>query len=59
MTGAGDVVSGIIDVYPVKREAITIPYDLEWINNFIGISITEEDFVNYLTSVALSVDTAT
>ncbi|MGL4798716.1 MAG: phenylalanine--tRNA ligase subunit beta [Cellulosilyticaceae bacterium] len=58
MTQAGDVVAGVVDVYPVKREAITIPYDLTWINNFIGITITEETFVSFLTSVDFQVDTA-
>ncbi len=58
MTQAGDVVAGVIDVYPAPRTELTIPYDLEWINKFIGINISEETFVTYLTSVAFTVDTA-
>lgn len=57
MVDAGDVVAGVIDVYPVKREALTISYNLDWINNFIGIAIDEETFEKYLTSVAFKVDT--
>ncbi|MGL4363435.1 MAG: phenylalanine--tRNA ligase subunit beta [Cellulosilyticaceae bacterium] len=52
-TEAGDVLTGILDVYPVERKAITIPYDVNWINKFIGIEITEEQFVSYLKSVEM------
>ena len=45
MTGAGEVVGGKIDVYPRKREAITIPYDVEWINQFLGTNISEEEML--------------
>lgn len=58
MTQAGSVVSGVIDVYPTKRESVTIAYDLAWINKFIGINITEEEFVAYLTSIEFVVDAA-
>ena len=51
MTGAGEVVSGKIDVYPRKREAMTIPYDVAWINNFLGTNLTEEEMINYFISV--------
>ena len=45
MTGAGEVVTGKIDVYPRKREALTIPYDVEWINQFLGTDISEEEML--------------
>ena len=45
MTEAGEVVSGKIDVYPRKREALTIPYDVEWINQFLGTDISEEEML--------------
>ena len=47
MCEAGEVVNGVIDVYPNKREAITIPYDVCWINKFIGINISEDEMVEY------------
>ena len=56
MTGAGDVVKGKIDVYPVKREAKTISYDVNWINQFLGTAISEDDMVAYFESVELVVD---
>lgn len=43
MTEAGDVLAGVIDIYPVPREPITIPYDVEWINAFLGIKISKAE----------------
>ena len=56
MTGAGEVVSGKIDVYPRKREPLTIAYDVEWINHFLGTNISEAEMVSYFESVAFVVD---
>nr|WP_307991996.1 phenylalanine--tRNA ligase subunit beta [uncultured Niameybacter sp.] len=57
MTGAGEVVSGVIDVYPVKREKLTIAYDLEWINNYLGTKVTEEEMKAYFESLEFEVNT--
>jgi phenylalanyl-tRNA synthetase beta chain len=46
-TGAGEVVKGVIDVYPCKREPLVIPYDVLWINQFLGIDIEESQMVEY------------
>ena len=51
MTGAGEVVSGKIDVYPRKREVITIPYDVEWINQFLGIHLSEDEMLRIFESL--------
>ena len=51
MTGAGEVVSGKIDVYPRKREMITIPYDVEWINQFLGIKLSEDEMLRIFERV--------
>ncbi|MEG0351923.1 MAG: phenylalanine--tRNA ligase subunit beta [Cellulosilyticaceae bacterium] len=53
---AGDVVSGVIDVYPKKREAKTIAYDINWINKFIGIDITEDEMTEYFTRLEFVVN---
>lgn len=50
-TGAGEVVSGKLDVYPGKREVITIPYDVEWINQFLGTNLPEEEMLRIFESV--------
>ena len=44
------------DVYPRKREALTIPYDVTWINNFLGTDLSEAEMVGYFESVEFVVD---
>ena len=39
MLGAGDVVDGVIDVYPTKNEAVKLPLDVEKINKFLGVEL--------------------
>ena len=39
MLGAGDVVDGIIDVYPTKPEVVKLPLDVEKINKFLGVEL--------------------
>ncbi len=56
MTGAGEVVSGKIDVYPRKRETLTIPYDVIWINNFLGTEISEDEMIAYFESLEFDVN---
>jgi len=54
--GAGEVVSGIIDVYPGKREPKTIPYSVEKINGLLGTSLSEDEMIGYLTRLEFKVD---
>lgn len=54
--GAGEVVSGIIDEYPGKREPKTIPYSVEKINGLLGTSISEGEIIKYLTRLEFKVD---
>ncbi len=44
--GAGEVVSGIIDVYPSKYEERHIVFNAERINKFLGMDISEEFMLN-------------
>ncbi len=39
LLGAGEVVDGIIDVYPGKKEETVIPLEVEKINRFLGLSV--------------------
>ena len=50
--------NGKIDVYPRKREAITITYDVEWINQFLGTAISEEDMIKIFESIEFKVNQA-
>lgn len=54
--GAGEVVGGAIDYYPVKKEPISIAYDPEKINALLGTDIPESDMVAYFEKLDLTVD---
>ena len=54
--GAGEVVGGAIDYYPVKKEPITIPYNVEKINALLGTDIDEDTMVKYFEKLDLTVD---
>ena len=43
MLGAGEVVKGIIDVYPEKPQKRAIPFDAAKINAFLGTDVSEEE----------------
>ena len=55
--GAGEVVGGAVDYYPVKKEPVTIPYDAIKINALLGTEIPEEDMVAYFEAIGLLPDT--
>lgn len=54
--GAGEVVGGAIDIYPVKKEPIRIAYDPAKINALLGTDISEEDMIRYFETIDLPVD---
>ena len=54
--GAGEVVGGIIDVYPVKREEVRVPFDAAKINSLLGTDIPEEDMIGYFKKIDLGYD---
>lgn len=56
--GAGEVVGGMVDVYPVKREPVRVKFEPERINAILGTSLTKEEMLNYLEPVELAYDEA-
>jgi phenylalanyl-tRNA synthetase beta chain len=56
--GAGEVVGGVVDVYPVKKEPVTIGYDVDKINALLGTSLDEDTMVGYFEKIDLTVDRA-
>ena len=54
--GAGEVVGGAIDIYPVKKEPITIGYDVDKINALLGTNLDEDTMVGYFEKIDLPVD---
>ena len=57
--GAGEVVGGAVDVYPVKREPSRVKFEPEKINAMLGTDISREDQLKYLEAVELKLDEAT
>jgi phenylalanyl-tRNA synthetase beta chain len=54
--GAGEVVGGMVDVYPEPRLPKTVAYDVEKINALLGTDIDEEEMVSYFTALGLETD---
>lgn len=46
--GGGEVIGGVIDVYPVKKQNTVLPFEPEKINKFLGTDIPESDMIEYL-----------
>lgn len=57
MLGAGEVVSGMVDVYPGKRTEKEVPYTKEGINKLLGTHLSEEEMIKYFKKVDLKVNT--
>ncbi len=53
---AGDVVPGVVDQYPNKREPIEVPYDVDKINALIGFDLSEDQMCAYWNKVDLTPD---
>lgn len=57
--GAGEVIGGIIDIYPVKKEDKRIPFDAARINRLLGTDIPEADMLEYFRMIELGYDADT
>ena len=51
MLGAGDVVDGLIDVYPGKKEQTVLPFTPEKYNKFLGTEIDEQTMIDILATL--------
>lgn len=56
LLGAGDVVDGVIDEYPGKREPVVLPLEVERINRFLGVEISEEFMISVLEKLECKVE---
>ena len=56
LLGAGDVVDGLIDVYPGKKEPVTLPLQPKVINEFLGVDISEEFMIETLEKLECKVE---
>ena len=57
--GAGDVVDGIIDCYPTVKPAVSIPFEPDRINKFLGVELSEEYMVSILNKLDCRVENGT
>ena len=56
MLDAGDVVNGMIDVFPTPKPEVKLPLDAKWVNNFIGIELSEEEMAEILEKIGFKVE---
>ena len=57
--GAGEVVGGTIDVYPVKAVESRVAFEPERINKLLGTSISKEDMLEIFDRIELKYDKET
>lgn len=57
--GAGEVVGGIIDVYPVRREEVRVPFDAGKINDLLGTDLDADTMKGYFKKLDLGFDEET
>lgn len=56
LLGAGTVVDGLIDVDYSDKEPKKVKLEVDWINRFLGISLTREEMVQTLESLGFTMD---
>ncbi|GMQ62640.1 phenylalanine--tRNA ligase subunit beta [Vallitalea maricola] len=56
MLGAGEVVSGMVDVYPTKRVEKEVAFTAEGINKLLGTDLSEDEMIKIFEKVELKVD---
>ena len=54
--GAGEVVAGIVDIYPEKKEENTVKFEPEKINKLLGTDLSKEEMLSYFPALELKYD---
>ncbi len=57
--GAGEVVGGAADVYPVVRKETRVPFDYKRTNKVLGTDLSKETMLAYFKKIDLGYDEAT
>ncbi len=57
--GCGEVVGGMVDVYPEVRKEARVPFEPEKINDLLGTDLSKEEMLKYLAAVELKLDEST
>jgi len=56
LLGAGEVVDGIIDVYPTKKAPVSLPLDADKINRFLGVDLSADYMAEILRKLDFTVE---
>ncbi len=56
MLGCGEVVPGMVDCYPNKREPWEVEYSAESINKLIGFNLSDQEMIDLLKLVEVEAD---
>lgn len=56
--GAGEIVGGVVDVYPKKKEKVRVPFEPERINALLGTNVSVEEMLGYFKMLELDYDEA-
>ena len=54
--GAGEVVGGVVDVYPVKEGDRTVEFDLDACNRLLGTNISREEAAEYFKRLEIKIN---
>ena len=52
---AGDIVDGVVEVYPNPKQQTVIDFCPDWVNNFIGINVSADEQKKILTDLEFEV----
>lgn len=53
---AGDVVNGVVDCFVKPKEPVKVKFDYKWINEFIGIDLSEDEQKKILEKLEFTFD---
>ena len=56
--GAGEIVGGVVDIYPKKKERVRVPFEPERINALLGTNVSVEEMLGYFKMLELDYDEA-
>lgn len=59
MLDAGDVIDGTVDCYKTPKEPVTLPFEPEWTNKFIGINVSADEQAKILRKIGFTVENGT
>lgn len=57
--GAGEVVGGVVDIYPNKVEPSRVKFEPDRINRLLGTNISKEEMIGYFEKIELMYDEKT